>query len=163
MKLLAMPPPTINWSTRSSSVSSTVSLVDTLEPPTMATSGRAGACNALPSASSSATSSGPAQATGAKRATPWVLAWARCAVPKASMTNTSHSAAMRLASASSSRFSPTLKRTFSHSTTSPGASSTPSSQSRCSRTGWPSRPARCSATGASENCGSNSPSFGRPR
>jgi hypothetical protein len=34
------------------------------------------------------------------------------------------------ASASSSFFSPLLKRTFSHSTTSPAAQSTPSSQSR---------------------------------
>ena len=42
-----------------------LSLVDTFEPATMATSGRAGLASARSSASSSATSSGPAQATGA--------------------------------------------------------------------------------------------------
>ena len=67
--------------------------VETLEPPTIATIGLAGLANAFSSASSSAASSGPAQATGANLATPCVDAWARCAVPKASITNTSHSAA----------------------------------------------------------------------
>ena len=118
--VLAMPPPTISLSTFSSSDSSTVSLVETFEPPTIATSGRAGFSSALSSASSSPTSSGPAQATLANRATPWVLASARCAVPNASITNTSHSAAIFRASFSSSFFSPLLKRTFSHSTALPG-------------------------------------------
>ena len=45
-----------------------------------------GCASARPSASSSAASSGPAQATGAKRAMPCVVASARCAVPKASLT-----------------------------------------------------------------------------
>ena len=94
-KVLAMPPPTISRSTFSSSASRMVSLVLTFEPATMATSGRAGFSSARSSAASSPTSSGPAQATGAKRATPCVEASARCAVPKASMTKTSHSAAMR--------------------------------------------------------------------
>ncbi len=85
-KVLVMPPPTISWSTLASKDSSTVSLVDTLEPATMASSGRAGFSSAVSSADSSLTSSGPAQATGANFATPWVLASARCAVPKASMT-----------------------------------------------------------------------------
>ena len=84
--VLAIPPPTISWSTFASSDSSTVSLVETFEPPTIATSGRAGLSIAVSRATSSFTSSGPAQATGAKRATPCVLASARCAVPKASMT-----------------------------------------------------------------------------
>jgi len=44
------------------------------------------AASALPSASSSAAISGPAHATLAKRAAPWVVASARCAVPKASFT-----------------------------------------------------------------------------
>ncbi len=52
----------------------------------MAAMGRAGVASAFSRASSSAASSGPAQATGAKRATPWVEAWARWAVPKASIT-----------------------------------------------------------------------------
>ena len=42
-----------------------------------------GPCRAL---RAPAARSGPAQATGAKRATPWVEAWARCAAPKASIT-----------------------------------------------------------------------------
>ena len=131
-----------------------MSLVETLEPPTIATSGRAGCCSARSSASSSPTSSGPAQATGAKRATPCVLASARCAVPKASITNTSHSAAMRRASCSSSFFSPLLKRTFSHRTALPAAQSTPSSQSLRSGTGLPSSSDRRVATGASDSAGS---------
>jgi len=85
-KVLAMPPPTISLSHFSMSDSSTVSFVETLEPATIATIGRAGRLSARSSASSSPTSKGPAQATGAKRAMPWVLASARCAVPKASMT-----------------------------------------------------------------------------
>ena len=40
MKVLAMPPPTISWSTRSTRFSSRVSLVETLEPATIASSGR---------------------------------------------------------------------------------------------------------------------------
>ena len=59
----------------------------------MATIGRAGLASALCRASSSSVSSMPAQATGANLATPWVEASARWAVPKASMTKTSHSAA----------------------------------------------------------------------
>ena len=81
-----MPPPTISTSTFFASSFSTVSLVDTLEPATMATSGRFGLASAAPSASSSAAISGPAQATGANFAMPWVVASARCAVPNASLT-----------------------------------------------------------------------------
>ena len=61
-------------------------LLETLEPPTMATSGRFGSCRALPSASISAPIRMPAQATGAYLAMPWVVASARWAVPKASLT-----------------------------------------------------------------------------
>ena len=86
MKVLAMPPPTISASTFAASAFRTVSLVETFDPPTIATSGRAGWASALPSASSSAASSGPAQATGAYFAMPCVVASARCAVPKASLT-----------------------------------------------------------------------------
>jgi len=85
-KVLAIPPPTISWSTLANNDSSTTSLVDTFEPATMASSGRAGLSNAVSSADNSLTSSGPAQAMAAYFATPWVLASARCAVPKASMT-----------------------------------------------------------------------------
>ena len=50
--------------------SSTVNLVDTLEPPTIATNGRAGLSKALPKASNSPVSNGPAQAVSANFATP---------------------------------------------------------------------------------------------
>ena len=51
-----------------------MSLVDTLEPPTIAIKGRLGLSNALPKALSSATNSGPAQAIFTNLAMPWVLA-----------------------------------------------------------------------------------------
>ncbi len=86
MKVFAIPPPTISWSTRCASDSRMLSLVDTFEPATIATSGRRGASSARASASSSAASSGPAQAIGAKAAIPYVVASARCAVPNASLT-----------------------------------------------------------------------------
>lgn len=158
-----MPPPTTSWSTLSASDCRMDSLVDTLEPPTIATSGRLGSCSARPSASSSASSSGPAQATGAKRAMPCVVASARCAVPKASLTYTSHSAAILRDKPSSSFFSPTLPRQFSSSTTSPGSTETPSTQSGTRRTCMPSSSDRRCATGASESASVSAPSLGRPR
>ena len=75
-----MPPPTMSLSTLPSRFSSTVSLVETLEPATIAMSGRFGLLSAFSSASSSLVSNGPAQATGANLPTPCVLASARCAV-----------------------------------------------------------------------------------
>ena len=86
MKVLAMPPPTMSWSTFCESDLRMVSLVETFDPATIAMSGRLGLARARPNASSSAASSGPAQATGANRAMPWVVASARCAVPNASFT-----------------------------------------------------------------------------
>ncbi len=70
MKVLAMPPPTISWSTFFASDCRMVSLVDTLEPATIATSGRLGLASALLIASISAASSGPAQAILANWAMP---------------------------------------------------------------------------------------------
>ena len=70
--MLAIPPPTINWSAIFDNESKTVNLVDTLEPPTIATIGRSGLSNALPNASSSADNRGPAQAISANLATPCV-------------------------------------------------------------------------------------------
>jgi len=163
-KVLAMPPPTTIWSTFSDRLSRTVSLVETLEPPTMATSGRAGLASALVSASSSSVNRMPAQATGAYLATPWVEASARWAVPKASMTKMSHNAAYFLAVSSLFFFSPLLVRQFSSSTTSPSATSKPPlTQSRITRTGLPSLAAITSATGLSESSSLNSPSVGRPK
>ena len=92
-KVLAMPPPTINWSTFWLKLSKMVSLVDTLLPPTIATTGGFGCSVAWLKASSSADNNKPAQATGANCATAWVEACARWAAPKASNTNTSHKAA----------------------------------------------------------------------
>src|ERR1700683_2624480 len=83
-QVLVMPPPTMSWSTLLNKDARTVSLVETLEPATMANSGRAGFSSAVSSADNSLTSKGPAHTMGAYFATPCVLASARCAVPNAS-------------------------------------------------------------------------------
>src|SRR5882762_6694262 len=67
--VFVMPPPTMSWSTFANSVSSTVSLVDTLDPATIASKGRSGFSSAVSSADNSLARSGPAQATGAYLAT----------------------------------------------------------------------------------------------
>ena len=59
----------------------------------MAPTGALGVAIAFSRAFNSLANSGPAQATGANLATPWVEAWARCAVPKASITKISQSLA----------------------------------------------------------------------
>jgi hypothetical protein len=64
-KVLAMPPPTTSRSTLCARWLRMVSLVETFAPATIASNGRRGCSSALPSASISAASSGPAQATGA--------------------------------------------------------------------------------------------------
>ena len=81
-----MPPPTISSSTFSARAFRIVSLEETLEPATIAISGRFGFANARLNASNSAAINGPAQAIGANLATPLVVASARCAVPNASFT-----------------------------------------------------------------------------
>ena len=153
MKVLAMPPPTISWSTLAAKLCKMESLVDTLEPATIATSGRLGANRALAMASISAAKSGPAHATFANCAMPYVLASARCAVPNASCTKISHSAAIFRDKASSFFFSPTFTRQFSSKTTCPGASSTPSTQWATKGTLRPSKAPKRSATGAKESAG----------
>ena len=70
MNVLAMPPPTISWSTLSAKLFKMVSLVDTLLPATMADKGRAGCAKALVMASISAANNGPAHATLAYSAMP---------------------------------------------------------------------------------------------
>jgi hypothetical protein len=94
-KVLAMPPPTISCRPSEQRLEH-VELGRHLGAGDDRDQRRAGFSSARSSASSSPASSGPAQATGAKRATPCVLASARCAVPNASITNTSHSAAILL-------------------------------------------------------------------
>ena len=103
-----------------------VSFVETLLPPTIAIRGCSASCTDFVNASISAAMRGPAHATFANRATPSVEACARCAVPNASFTNTSQSAAYLFANSASFFFSPLLQRQFSSITTSPGFTSTPS-------------------------------------
>ena len=135
--------------------SSTVSLVETLEPATIATSGRAGSCSAaLERVELGRPAAGRRRRPARSCATPWVVASARCAVPKASITNTSHSAAMLRASSSSSFFSPLLKRTFSHSTALPGAHVDAVDPVLAQRHRPPSSSESRVATGASESFGS---------
>ena len=76
-KVLAIPPPTIKPSTLSANVSKTVSLVETLLPPTIAIIGRLGFSNACAKASNSSANNKPAHATGANFATACVEACAR--------------------------------------------------------------------------------------
>src|SRR5437899_680905 len=113
-----MPPPTMKQSTFCDSESSNDSLVETFEPPTIATTGFLGLCIILASASTSAASKGPAQAIGAYLMIPQVDASSRCAVAKASMTNTSQSLAIFCDNSLVLSPSPLLKRTFSNKTTS---------------------------------------------
>ncbi len=79
-----MPPPMMIASTRPIRLPSSSSLVETLAPPTTATTGRSGALSAFSSACSSACISRPAQ-DGSSRAMPSVEACARCAAEKASL------------------------------------------------------------------------------
>src|ERR1700734_2511295 len=83
--VLVIPPPTMSWSTLLNKDSRTVSLVETLEPPTMANSGGGGFGSGGASADNSLASNGPAQTMGAYFPTPCVLSSARCAVPNGSM------------------------------------------------------------------------------
>ena len=83
----AMPPPTISLSTRSTRFSRMLSLLLTLAPPMMASRGLAGVESTLLSASTSPCMSRPnALSSGKNFAMTAVDAWARCAVPKASLT-----------------------------------------------------------------------------
>ena len=125
--------------------------------------GRAGLSRAFAKASSSFANNGPAQAIVEYFATPCVEAWARWAVPNASITNTSQSFAMRFAKSSSFFFSPILNLTFSQRTTSPSETSTPSSQFLSRRTGFSNNSDNLLATGAKENSSTYSPSVGRPK
>ena len=152
-------PPIRIVSATSRKASRTPILSVTLAPPTMATSGRSGSARMPVSVSTSRWSRRPA-ALGSSLATPWVEAWARWAAPNASFTNTSPSAAYRLASSGSSSVSPSKKRTFSTITTSPAGRASASGSS-ASATSTSSSSPRRSATGFSDSSGSRP--FGRPR
>ena len=128
-KVLAIPPPTTMLSQISARLNRTSSLVDTFEPPTMASTGASGLSSARDNADNSSANRLPAHtglpAAAAARITPSVEAWARCAVPNASITNTSHRSAYCCDSDSLFFFSPALKRTFSSKVISPALASTP--------------------------------------
>ena len=128
--------------------------METFAPPTMATRGRRGASSAFESAAISASNSGPAHATGACLATPWVEAWARWAVAKASLTYTSHRLASRRASPASFVVSPGMKRMFSNMTNAPGCAVRPSPQSAIRGVSRPNKAESLSATGAREQLSS---------
>ena len=94
---------------------------------------------------------------------PCVVASARCAVPNASFTYTSHNAAIFLDNVGSFFFSPLLTRQFSSNTTCPGATATPSTQFCTKVTGIPINSVKRLAIGASESSGLSVPSVGRPK
>ncbi len=81
-----MPPPMSRASTFCIRLRMTSILSLTLAPPRMATNGRAGLVMALPMYSSSFSMSRPAADFSTNLVMPTVEAWARCAVPKASLT-----------------------------------------------------------------------------
>ena len=122
MNVAAMPPPTISVSTCGAMRWSTASLSDTFAPPNTAANGRAGDSNAAPSICSSRAISSPATA-GRCAVTPTVEACARCAAPKASLTNRSASEASIREKSASFFSSPGWNLKFSSSSTPPGRSS----------------------------------------
>mmetsp|Transcript_10258 Transcript_10258/g.30625 ORF Transcript_10258/g.30625 Transcript_10258/m.30625 type:complete len:309 (+) Transcript_10258:593-1519(+) len=119
----ATPPPTTTSSTpwRSIMALSSLRLLFTEAPPTTPTRGRAAEGRSSRSHRSSSPINTPARLGLSILGTRLVDAWERCAVPNASCTNTSATAASDLAKASSSAVSPAWKRTFSKRRTSPGA------------------------------------------
>ena len=84
-KVQAIAPPMQRRSTRRSKLRTTPIFVEIFEPPMMATSGRGGSVMMRPSVVISRSIRSPATA-GRYCAMPTVEAWARCAVPKASLT-----------------------------------------------------------------------------
>ena len=144
------------------------SLSDTLAPPRMATSGRAGASKIRARTVSSCCMRSPATAGRRWRVMPSVEAWARCAAANASSTYTSPSRASARANAGSFASSPAWNRRFSSRSTRPSASAAAwvstagPTQSGARGTDSPrSAPSR-RATGAREYRASGPP-FGRPR
>ena len=87
-----MAPPITRVSTRFTRFSSSAILVETFAPPTTASTGRSGLPSAFSRWVSSACMERPA-ALGSRCATPSVVAWARWAAEKASLTKMSPSAA----------------------------------------------------------------------
>ena len=81
-----MPPPISSVSALSSRLSITSIFPEIFDPPMMATKGRSGWVSTLPMKFSSFSISRPAADCATKWVMPSVEAWARCALPKASLT-----------------------------------------------------------------------------
>ena len=114
-----MAPPMQMASTLPSRFSRTLILSETLAPPRMATNGLAGRVSALPRYSTSFWMRKPAAFSFTNLAMPAVEACARCAVPKASFTQTSARLASSFAKPSSFASSSGWKRRFSRRSTWP--------------------------------------------
>mmetsp|Transcript_18058 Transcript_18058/g.56237 ORF Transcript_18058/g.56237 Transcript_18058/m.56237 type:complete len:263 (+) Transcript_18058:264-1052(+) len=180
-KVYAIPPPMIILSTLSSMFLISWILSDTLAPPRMASTGRAGASSTFANATSSLATRKPAALV--VKPSPSIDECARCAVPKASETYTSPSLAREARKAatlagSALSFSPDSvvalpsssmwKRRFSSRITEPSAgaahaaSTSSPTQSERKVIGLPSSFSSSPATGLSENLSTREPS-GRPR
>src|SRR6266511_4146907 len=166
----AIAPPTQMASAFASRFSSTLILSETLAPPMIATNGRAGLPSALPRYSSSFWMRKPAAFSFTNFAMPAVEACARCAVPNASFTQTSASAASSFANPSSFFSSSGWNRRFSRSSTCPSLRSrtsftTPSpTQSSARMTSLRSSSESRAAAGSSDSFWRSSGfPFGRPR
>ena len=163
-----MPPPISSVSHLLSRLVITPILSATFAPPSIATNGLSGFSSAPPIMLSSLPIRKPATA-GRYAATPAVEAWARCTVPKASLTYISAREASFLANSGSFFSSSLWKRRFSSSSISPSfsaaafccASSPMQSEAKYMFTLGSSSLSRF-ATGARENSFFTSP-LGRPR
>ena len=164
---VTIPPPMRTVSTRPARCVSTAILSDTLAPPITATTGLCGCSRHAPSISSSRAINRPAT-DGRNLVTPAVEAWARCAAPKASLTNTSPRTDSLRANPGSFASSRLLNRRFSSKATPPGSresitfSGTLPAGPRASTTSIPSSSDSRLRTGASRNISSTSPP-GRPK
>ena len=163
----AIAPTIINVSTFSNNFSITSILSETFFPPIIATNGLFGFSNASPKNFNSFSIKNPDTA-GKYAAIPAVVAWALCAVPKASFTYTSAKLASSFANSGSFCSSLLSNLTFSKRITSPSCISDVNfcalgpTISSANLTSFPNNLDNSLATGASENSGLTSP-FGLPK
>ena len=162
MKVLAMPPPTIRLSTLSARLFRMDSLVDTFEPATMASSGRAG----WPARCPARRVRRPAAGRRRRRARIGDAVGGRFGAVRGAegvvdvdVAQLGHFLGQLVVIL---LFALVDAAVFQQHDLA-GATSTPSTQSCFSSTGWPSSSDRRAATGASVSSGLNSPSVGRPR
>jgi hypothetical protein len=163
MKVLAMPPPTMSWSTLSARLCRMVSLVDTLEPATMAARGAGAGPGPWSGRRSRPTATGQRTRWGrTARCRRWCLRrGGQCQRRRSQRCRTARPACGPALPCSSSR--PHSRGSFPAAPPGRGPLVTPSTQLATSGTSRPSSSARRLATGASESSGLNSPSVGRPR